>query len=281
MNKDVSTREMDAAEKKLETLQALLSPYRKVALAYSGGVDSSFLLAVLCKDPDRRVLAVTALSPTHPKREQADAREIARRFPAEHREIVTDEIKLQAFRKNPPDRCYHCKHYLFSSMLEMGKREGFDVLVEGSNVDDQSDFRPGTRALEELGIKSPLLEASLTKSEIRLLSQRMGLPTWNKPSVACLASRFPYGTPITEEDLEKIDLCEAFLLQRIRGSVRVRYHGSTARIEVDPASIPDLLKEREAIVNYFKNQGFAYITLDLEGFRTGSLNEVLDKTPAE
>lgn len=274
-SKETSSKEREAAGKKLRRLETLLFPYRKVALAFSGGVDSTFLLAVLCKDQDRKVLALTALSPTHPRREQAEARKIARQFRAEHREIFTDEIKLEAFRRNPPDRCYHCKRYLFSSMLEISGREGFDLLVEGSNLDDRSDFRPGTRALGELGIRSPLLEARMTKSDIRVLSRKMGLPTWNKPSVACLASRFPYGTPITERDLERIDRCEVFLLQRVQGSVRVRYHESTARIEVDLASIPAILKERETIVNYFKKQGFSYVTLDLEGYRTGSLNEVL------
>ena len=149
------------------------------------------------------------------------------------------------------------------------------MVLDGSNVDDLSDFRPGLRALEELGVKSPLQEAGLGKSEIRALSQEMGLRTWNKPSLACLASRIPYGTEITEETLTRIDCCEAFLLERVQGSVRVRYHGNLARIEVSSGAFPGLLTHREAIVGFFREQGFTYVTLDLEGYRTGSMNEVL------
>lgn len=264
-----------AAAQKLERLEALLAPLRKVVLAFSGGVDSTFLLAVLSKDPGRNVIAVTALSPTHPQQEQEAARRLAGLFSAEHREITGDEIHLEGFRTNPPDRCYHCKKHLFSKIEEIQRQEGYEVVLDGSNIDDLSDFRPGLRALEELGVKSPLQEAGLGKSEIRALSQEMDLPTWNKPSLACLASRIPYGTEITEEALTRIDCCEAFLLERVRGSVRVRYHGNLARIEVASPAFSELLTHREAIVGFFKQQGFAYVTLDLEGYRTGSMNEVL------
>lgn len=266
---------------KAKKLETLLSPYRNVALAFSGGVDSTFLLAALCKDSKRKVLALTAGSPAHPAREQEEARRIAQRFPVEHREIVTDEILDRAFRENPPDRCYHCKKYLFSRMQEIREREGYDVLMEGSNKDDLKDYRPGTKALHELNVMSPLLEAGLTKTEIRELSRRMDLPTWNKPSLACLASRFPYGTKITEQGLQRIDRCEAFLLERVQGPVRVRFYESTARIEVDPCAFHDLLKHREAVTAYFREQGFRYITLDLEGYRTGSMNEVLENGSSE
>lgn len=281
MKQETRAAQQDKAGEKVEILETLLSPYRNVALAFSGGVDSTFLLAVLCKDPDRKVLAVTALSPTHPGREQEEARTIASRFPVEHREIVTDEIHLQAFRENPPDRCYHCKRLLFSLMQEVREKEGYDVLVEGSNQDDLKDFRPGTRALQELGVLSPLLEAGLTKAEIRHVSRRMNLPTWDKPSQACLASRFPYGTPITEEGLKRIDRCEAFLLERVQGSVRVRSCEHTARIEVDPSQFHTLLEEREAVTAYFRSQGFLYVTLDLQGYRSGSMNEILEGDPSD
>jgi len=265
-----------APAEKLEKLETLLAPYRRVAVAFSGGVDSTFLLAVICRDPDRKVLAVTAVSPTHPEREQEEAREMARRFPVEHREIVTDEFRLEVFRKNPPDRCYHCKNYLFSQMDEMRVREGYEILVDGTNADDLSDFRPGMRALEELGVHSPLLEAGLTKADIRELSREWGLPTWDKPSIACLASRFPYGTEITEEGLGRVDRCESFLRERIQGPVRVRSHGTVARIEVSPEAFSLLLKDRGEIAAHFKKQGFSYVTLDITGFRSGSLNEVLE-----
>ena len=263
------------AAHKLERLETLLAPLRKVVLAFSGGVDSTFLLAVLSKDPGRKVIAVTALSPTHPQQEQEAARRLARRFSVEHLEITGGEIHLEGFRTNPPDRCYHCKKHLFSKIDEIRRQEGHEVVLDGSNVDDLSDFRPGLRALKELGVRSPLQEAGLGKAEIRALSQEMGLRTWNKPSLACLASRIPYGMEITEEALTRIDRCEAFLLERVQGSVRVRYHGNLARIEVASPAFPGLLTHREAIVEFFKQQGFAYVTLDLEGYRTGSMNEVL------
>lgn len=273
-------RDRDSAEK-LERLEGLLAPIRKAVLAFSGGVDSTFLLAVLCKDPHRKVLAVTVLSPTHPQKEQEGARERVRPFTAEHREILGDEIHLEGFRTNPPDRCYHCKKHLFSRIEEIRRREGYDAVLDGSNVDDLSDFRPGLRALKELGVRSPLQEAALSKSHIRTLSREMGLVTWDKPSLACLASRIPYGTQITKEALTRIDRCESFLLDRIQGSVRVRTHGELARIEVAPAAIPELILHREAVAAFFRQQGFAYVTVDLEGYRTGSMNEVLQPSEKE
>jgi uncharacterized protein len=269
---------MDEARTKLGRLEELLAPLRKVVVAFSGGVDSTFLLAVLSKDPGRKVIAVTALSPTHPQQEQEAARGLARRFSAEHREITGGEIHLEGFRTNPPDRCYHCKKHLFLKIDDIRRQEGCEVVVDGSNVDDLSDFRPGMRALGELGVRSPLQEAQLGKAEIRAFSQEMGLPTWNKPSLACLASRIPYGMEITEEALTRIDRCETFLLERIEGSVRVRYHGNLARIEVEPSGFSVLLTRRKTLVDFFKEQGFAYVTFDLEGYRTGSMNEVLDET---
>jgi uncharacterized protein len=266
------------AADKLERLETLLAPLRKVVVAFSGGVDSTFLLAVLSKDPERKVVAVTALSPTHPQQEQEAARDLAGRLSAKHREITGGEILLEGFRTNPPDRCYHCKKHLFSKIDEIRSQEDCEVVLDGSNIDDLSDFRPGMRALGELGVRSPLQEAELGKAEIRVLSQEMGLPTWNKPSLACLASRIPYGTEITEEALTRIDRCESFLTERIEGSVRVRYHGNLARIEVEPSGFSVLMMKRKTIVEFFKEQGFAYVTFDLEGYRTGSMNEVLGES---
>jgi len=222
------------------------------------------------------VLAITALSPVHSEAEQREARETVSRFGVEHREIRTDEIKLEGFRSNPPDRCYHCKRALFSRLQKLRQAEGYEVLLEGSNQDDLKDYRPGSRALRELGVKSPLQEAGLTKAEIRELSRRMGLVTWRKPSMACLASRFPYGTRITAEALRRIENCEEFLRGKVRGPLRVRYYETMARIELDPAEIPRLLGKREDVVAFFKTQGFTHVSLDLEGYRTGSLNEGLE-----
>jgi len=265
----------EALAEKLRGLEALLAPCRRVAVAFSGGVDSTFLLAALCRDPDRKVLAVTAASPTHPLQEQGEAREAARRLGVRHLEVPTDEYRLDAFRKNPPDRCYHCKRHLFSRMDEIRVREGCEVLVDGTNADDAADFRPGMRALRELGVRSPLLEAGFTKADVREISRRWGLSTWDKPSVACLASRFPYGTEITPEGLGRVDRCESFLRERVRGPVRVRSHGAVARIEASPDAFPALLRDRGEIAAHFREQGFSYVTLDLDGYRSGSLNEVL------
>jgi len=280
-SQQIDRRTPGQAAEKLTRLEALLAPLRKVVLAFSGGVDSTLLLAVLRKDPARGVISVTALSPAHPDQEKEGAREMARLLSVEHREIAGDEIRLEAFRNNPPDRCYHCKKHLFSKIEEIRIQEGCEVVLDGSNADDLSDFRPGMRALQELGVRSPLQEAGLTKAEIRALSQEMGLRTWNQPSLACLASRIPYGTEITEETLGRIDRCEAFLRERVQGPVRVRYHGNLARIEVLTGAISRILGQSGAVARFFREQGFAYVTVDLEGYRTGSMNEVLEQERTE
>jgi len=274
-SKPAAGRTPSTTAAKLRRLEALLAPYRRVVLAFSGGVDSTFLLARLCRDPGRRVLAITVLSPVHSRAEREEAREGALRFKVEHREIRTDLLRIGEFQGNPPDRCYHCKRALFSRLQNLREKEGFEVLVDGSNQDDLQDFRPGSRALRELGVRSPLQEAGLGKAEIRSLSRRLRLDTWNKPSMACLASRIPYGSRITREALRRIENCEAFLLERVRGPVRVRTHANMARIELDPKEVARFLKIREATVVFFKSQGFTHISLDLEGYRTGSMNEGL------
>jgi pyridinium-3,5-biscarboxylic acid mononucleotide sulfurtransferase len=271
----MTTHSAENLAEKMRKLESLLAPYRKVMLAFSGGVDSTFLLAVLSRSKGKKILAYTAVSSAHPEKERGEARRMANLFPVEHREEVTDEVGLDVFRENPKDRCYHCKKHLFSRMDRLRVQEGYEVLMDGTNADDSSDFRPGMKALEELGVRSPLLDAGLTKSDIRTLSRDMDLPTWDKPSIACLASRFPYGTAITEEALGRVDRCEVFLQDRVRGPVRVRYYDTLARIEASVEAFPMLVEEREAIVSHFRKNGFTYITLDLEGFRSGSMNEVL------
>jgi uncharacterized protein len=224
-----------------------------------------------------RVLAVTALSPTYLQAEAEEAGHIARRLKIPHRFIESDELLIPGFAENPPDRCYHCKAALFRALADLAAREGYAFVADGSNRDDESDYRPGSRAAAEFRVRSPLREAGLTKAEIRLLSRERGLPTWDKPAMACLASRFPYGERITAGKLERVGKAEAVLRECGFLQVRVRSHGDIARIEVDPASIEKLTTAgtRERILAALKGLGFAYVALDLEGYRTGSMNEVL------
>ncbi len=269
------------SEEKLDKLYRMIAPYRKVVLAFSGGVDSTFLLYALKQDPLREILAVTARSATYPEYELHEAREVARNLGVPHIEIETDEMNLEAFRTNPPNRCYYCKRELFSKLDRIKVDHGFDIVMDGSNYDDMDDFRPGMQAGKELNVLSPLQACGLTKSEIRHLSRIVGLATWSKPSYACLSSRFPYGTEITEDALRQIDKCEAFLRKRIEGQVRVRYHGPVARIEVEPDSLTSIIRQRDEIVAFFTAIGFSYVTLDLKGYRTGSMNEVLSRQGQE
>ena len=264
---------------KLERLRERLRVIGGAVVAFSSGVDSTFLLRVAHEELGGRVIAATIRSHTFPKRELDEATAFCRAEGIRHVVIDSEELDISGFAENPPDRCYHCKRELFGKLLGFARENGLAAVLEGSNIDDDGDYRPGRRAIRELGIISPLHEAGLTKTEIRALSREMGLPTSDKPSFACLASRFPYGERITVFGLERVEKAEQWLLDAGLGltQLRVRSHGDLARIEVPPADIPRLAACAPEISAAFKDLGFAYVALDLLGYRTGSMNEVLQE----
>jgi len=264
---------------KLERLRERLRVIGGAVVAFSSGVDSTFLLRVAHEELGERVIAATIRSHTFPKRELDEATAFCRAEGVRHVVIDSEELDIPGFAENSPDRCYHCKRELFGKLLSFARENGLAAVLEGSNIDDDGDYRPGRRAIRELGIISPLHEAGLTKTEIRALSREMGLPTSDKPSFACLASRFPYGERITVLGLERVEKAEQWLLDAGLGltQLRVRSHGDLARIEVPPADIPRLAARAAEIAAAFKDLGFAYVALDLLGYRTGSMNEVLQE----
>lgn len=261
---------------KLSQLKSILRGYGKVAVAYSGGVDSTFLLKVAHDELGDKVIAITSRSLLNLESDFLASKKWAEEESVSQLVVRANELEFPGFAQNPPDRCYICKKALFAEVKKIAQDALPDsVVVDGSNVDDQSDYRPGTKALKELEVKSPLLEAGLTKAEIRAFSRELGLPTWDKPSAACLASRFPYGDTITAEGLERVAAAEEVLHRAGFDYVRVRVHGQIARIEVPPEQIVDFARRREEVVSKLRALGFAYVALDLEGYRTGSLNELL------
>ena len=264
-------------EAKLEHLRAALREIGSAVVAFSSGVDSTFLLRVAHEELGERVVAATIRSHTFPKRELDEAAAFCRAEGVRHKIIDSEELDIPGFAENPPDRCYHCKRELFSKLLAFARENGLAAVLEGSDLDAEGGYRTGRRAIRELGIVSPPHEAGLTKAEIRALSREMGLPTSNKPSFACLASRFPYGERITAAALERVEKAEQWLLDAGLGltQLRVRSHGNLARIEVPPDAIPHLAARAAEIAAAFKDFGFAYVTLDLRGYRTGSMNETL------
>jgi uncharacterized protein len=270
---------------KYERLKEYLVSLDSVAIAYSSGVDSTFLLqtAVDALGTDR-VIAITARSCSFPKRELDEARKFCEENKIRHFVVDSEELNIEGFRKNPVNRCYLCKRELFGKILAIAKENGINAVCEGSNMDDNGDYRPGLIAVAECGIKSPLRFAELTKQEIRELSKQRGLPTWEKQSFACLSSRFVYGETISEERLGMVDKAEQLLMDLGFHQIRVRVHGegkgTIARIEIDPAEFPMIMKDsvREMVSASFKSFGFAYVALDLMGYRTGSMNEVLSNT---
>ncbi len=263
---------------KLKELKTNIKEMESMVVAFSGGVDSSFLLKVAYDVLGDQVLGVTARSSTYPEREYREANDFATKYQIPQMVVESEELRIEGFADNPPNRCYLCKKELFYKLKNIAEDKGYKFVAEGSNFDDLSDFRPGLQAISELGIVSPLREVGLTKNEIRLLSKEMGLNTWDKQSFACLSSRFPYGEKITEQKLQMVDMAEQFLFDIGFKQVRVRHHGSIARIEVDDAGFKSFFDKatRESVYEKFKKIGFTYIALDLKGYRTGSMNEGLD-----
>jgi len=267
----------ESLQVKCNTLAKTLRDMEMILLAYSGGVDSTFLLKTAREVLAGKVLAATAVSPIYPKREYDRTCEMTDLLGVRHISIDIDVLNDPDFCSNPPDRCYLCKRELFRKLRTVADDEGIQYIIDASNLDDCSDYRPGTRAAKEAGIRSPLIEAQLTKQEIRRLSKEMNLPTWDIPSMACLASRVPYGETITAEKISRVDEAENFLRDAGFEQVRVRSHGSLARVEVDDLHVDAILRPgmRKKVVEELKGLGFSYVTIDLEGYREGSMNEVL------
>ena len=268
---------MSELEEKFQKLQNYLKELGSVAVAFSGGVDSTFLLKTAHDVLGDHVVAITARSSSFPKRELTEAMNFTETNHIRHVIFDSNEMSIPGFAQNPPNRCYLCKKGIFSRIIEISQEQGAAFVVEGSNMDDLGDYRPGLQAIRELAAKSPLQDADLYKKEIRQLSKELGISTWEKPSYACLASRFVYGETITQEKLRMVDQAEQFLMDLGFIQVRVRIHGLMARIEIEPEAFDRFLDKviREKVEAKLKQIGFTYVTLDLQGYRSGSMNETL------
>jgi len=271
-----------SAQDKLARLQDIIRELDSVIVAYSGGVDSTFVAAVARDVLGERALAVTGVSPSVPETEVAEAKQLAASIGIAHELIDTREMDDPDYVKNAPDRCFHCKDELYGRLQDIARERGIAAVIDGCNLDDTGDFRPGRRAASQHGVRSPLVEAGLAKAEIRELSRERGLPTWDKPAMACLSSRIPYGTPVTVENLSRVGRAEQYLRALGVRQVRVRHHvlpsgDPLARIETDEDGLAALLPRRAEVTEELKALGYLYVTIDLGGYRTGSLNEALKR----
>lgn len=275
-------RDKDALDRKNKSLLDSIKQRRSLAVGFSGGVDSTLLLAAARQVLGDAVIALTAISPTHPQKELDHARDIAKGLGIRHIVFPSNEMADTDFTANGPDRCYHCKKILFSAMRKFADDLGLENLAHGANLDDMSDHRPGFRAAEELGVAAPLIEAGLTKSDIRRLAQRMALPNWDRPAMACLATRIPYGVKITPGLLQQVEQAEALVCGTGVRHCRVRHHGNLARIEIDMADKERLMDEgvRQTLIEQFRSIGYQYVCLDLEGYLSGKMNRELNDRKA-
>ncbi|MTI79570.1 MAG: ATP-dependent sacrificial sulfur transferase LarE [Firmicutes bacterium] len=263
-------------DQKLNKLKNILNNYENVLIAFSGGVDSTLLLKVATMVlPKNNVLSVTAVSDTYTKEELQLAKGLAAEVDVEHIIIESNEMEDKKFNSNPPERCYYCKYIRFNKLKELARNRGINYVLDGANIDDLSDYRPGSKAVQELDVKSPLQEAQLTKNEIRDLSRELGLKTWNIPSVSCLASRISYGDPISKEKLLKIKNGEDYLKSLNFYPCRLRHHGNLARIEIPVNKFNDFTSRARDVYQYFEKLGYTYVTLDIMGLRSGSMNETI------
>jgi len=263
---------------KLESARAIVRDLSSVLVAYSGGVDSSLLLKLALDELGERAVAVLASSPAYPESEQEEARILARQLGARLVEVATNEVELEAYARNHPDRCFHCKEELFETLEPVRRDLGLDLIAYGATADDADDHRPGHGSAVRRGIRFPLLEAGMGKPEIRAAARKLGLPNWNKASFACLSSRIPHGTQVTVAALRQIESAEAAIKALGFKQVRVRHHGDVARIEVEPAEIARLVSDREHVVEALRSAGYKFVSLDLEGYATGNLNRTWKPT---
>ena len=271
------------SEQKWDRLRELLRDMKLAVLAYSGGVDSSLLLRAASEVMGPHVIAVTAVSETYPQGELEAAQAFARSLGVTHRIIHTRELDNEQFARNPPERCFHCKTELFEKLAAIASTEGIPFILDGSNTDDLKDYRPGRRAAEKYSVRSPFVEAGINKSDVRYLARSLNLPQWDKPSLACLSSRIPYGTRITRDILDQVQQAENCLRSLGFRQVRVRHHGDTARIELDKNDFSRMLTGDVAdqVTAQLKELGYTYVSLDLAGYRTGSMNESLESVGSE